>query len=142
MGVFYSVQGSVTVKDTEVVQSLLSTLEDCLGEMEIDIAEGNGTLTIEVSGGTLCGYNDVEKIDKAVLAFGEHVAGKVGYFNCYINNENAPSLWVGPKEDVQKAVRKKMVQKAKKAISGLTLKEWEELCAELKALPPSKWIAK
>lgn len=129
MGAYFNVDGQVTVVKNDKLADIISRLEERAGN-EVEVSQddnGNGTVTVSVSGGTYASYTtaeDVEGIIKELTPLATHAAR----FTLNVDDEPG-SFWVGDPEAVKTAAIARKVQKIKDAIDKLPADEREKLIA-------------
>ena len=136
MGLFYQIQGSMTVKDNKKTRKLLAALDDVLGQIDYEVVDNTEakTFTVEINGGQFCTYGCADELDKALMAFDNHVV-EVGHFDTCSENDEHSDLYVGPKADVEKRIREVLMSSAVSALELLTNAERREVYTALSKLP-------
>lgn len=130
MGTFYSIYGSVTVKDVPEVDDILESLSTMAGEIEIDENENEDeTITLTFGGGQMMSYESVAQLDETIQELGPYAVENV-YLN-YERDGEFGYVYVGQPECEAELYSSECLEKIKGLINSLTPDDLESLKAHL-----------
>lgn len=142
MGVWYTIDGQVRIKDNAETKKIRSRLRaECSSEISRDVEKhDDGTCTLSVSGGQQCAYTTATSIQEILEELSPHVTGEPAYFTDAADDEPG-GFWVGDPAAVAVAKRVVLVDAARWAAKELTREEWLSLGNELNDKPDDFWAA-